>query len=129
VVDGQENPVGAVIIPQRVYEVQKYLTTWKYSYDPVFLGVSKQLWDSWDAETQEKMQAAATEAMAYQKQITREDTDKGLDTLRENGMEIYEPTAEELQAFRDATQPAFDTWADRVGTDLVQTFQDAIAAN
>jgi tripartite ATP-independent transporter DctP family solute receptor len=129
VVDGQENPVGAVIIPQRVYEVQKYLTTWKYSYDPVFLGVSKQLWDSWDAEMQEKMQAAATEAMAYQKQITREDTDKGLETLRAEGMEIYEPTAEELQAFRDATQPAFDTWADKVGTDLVQTFQDAIAAN
>lgn len=129
VVDGQENPVGAVIIPQRVYEVQKYLTTWKYSYDPVFLGVSKQLWDSWDAETQEKMQTAATEAMAYQKQITREDTEKGLDTLRENGMEVYEPTAEELQAFRDATKPAFDTWAEKVGTDLVQTFQDAISAN
>ena len=28
VVDGQENPIGAVIIPQQVYEVQKYLTTW-----------------------------------------------------------------------------------------------------
>lgn len=27
VVDGQENPIGAVIIPQQVYEVQKYLTT------------------------------------------------------------------------------------------------------
>ncbi|MCO6386833.1 DctP family TRAP transporter solute-binding subunit [Aliihoeflea sp. 40Bstr573] len=129
VVDGQENPIGAVIIPQRVYEVQKYLTTWKYSYDPVFLGVSKQLWDSWDAEMQEKMQAAATEAMAYQKQITREDTEKGLETLRAEGMEIYEPSADELQAFREATKPAFDTWADKVGPELVQTFQDAISAN
>ncbi len=129
VVDGQENPVGAVIIPQRVYEVQKYLTTWHYSYDPVLLGVSKQLWDSWDAETQEKMQAAATEAMAYQKQITREDTDKGLETLREHGMEVYEPSADELQAFRDATKPAFDQWAERVGTDLVTTFQTAISAS
>lgn len=129
VVDGQENPIGAVIIPQRVYEVQKYLTTWKYSYDPVFLGVSKQLWDSWDAEMQEKMQAAATEAMAYQKQITREDTDKGLETLRAEGMEIYEPSADELQAFREATKPAFDTWAEKVGPELVQTFQDAISAN
>ena len=43
VVDGQENPIGAVIIPQRVYEVQKYLTTWHYSYDPIFIGVSKKL--------------------------------------------------------------------------------------
>lgn len=126
VVDGQENPIGAVIIPQRVYEVQKYLTAWHYSYDPIFLGVSKQLWDSWDADTQEKVRGAAEEAMAYQKQITRDDTAAGIEYLREQGMEVYEPTAEELQAFREATQPAFDSWADQVGLDLVSLFQDAI---
>ncbi|TKT75075.1 DctP family TRAP transporter solute-binding subunit [Aquamicrobium sp. LC103] len=129
VVDGQENPVGAVIIPQRVYEVQKYLTTWHYSYDPVFLGVSKKRWDSWDDETKAKVQQAASEAMAYQKEITREDTAKGLEYLREKGMEVYEPSAEELQAFRDSTKPAFDTWAAKVGDDLVKSFQDAISAS
>jgi len=126
VVDGQENPIGAVIIPQRVYEVQKYLTAWHYSYDPIFLGVSKELWDSWDEDTQTKVRAAAEEAMSYQKQITRDDTAAGIDYLREQGMEVYEPTAEELQAFREATQPAFDSWADQVGLDLVSLFQDAI---
>jgi tripartite ATP-independent transporter DctP family solute receptor len=129
VVDGQENPIGAVIIPQRVYEVQKYLTTWHYSYDPVFLGVSQRLWDSWDADTQAKVEQAAVEAMAYQKQITREDTEKGVELLREQGMEVYQPSPEELQAFRTATQPAFDTWAARVGDELVKTFQDAIGGS
>lgn len=126
VVDGQENPIGAVIIPQRVYEVQKYLTAWHYSYDPLFVGVSNKLWSSWDAETQEKVRAAALEAMDYQKNLTREDTTKGVEFLRENGMDVYEPTPDELQAFRDATKPAFDTWAQKVGPDLVQSFQDAI---
>jgi TRAP-type C4-dicarboxylate transport system substrate-binding protein len=128
VVDGQENPIGAVIIPQRVYEVQKYLTTWHYSYDPIFLGVSRTLWESWDAETQAAVQKAAEEAMAYQKQITREDTASGIEFLREQGMEVYEPSAEELKAFREATKPAFDTWAQKVGTDLVKVFQDAIGS-
>lgn len=128
VVDGQENPIGAVIIPQRVYEVQKFITTWHYSYDPVFLGVSRKLWESWDEETQATVQKAAVEAMAYQKQITREDTAKGIDFLREQGMDVYEPTAEELQAFREATKPAFDTWAAKVGEDLVKSFQDTINA-
>lgn len=128
VVDGQENPIGAVIIPQRVYEVQKYLTAWHYSYDPVFLGISKKRWDSFDDATKEKVQKAASEAMAYQKQITRESTEQGIALLREKGMEVYEPSAEELQAFRDATKPAFDTWAAKVGTDLVTSFQDAVAA-
>lgn len=126
VVDGQENPIGAVIIPQRVYEVQRYLTAWHYSYDPIFLGVSKQLWDSWDADTQAKVRTAAEEAMAYQKDITREDTAAGIEYLRAQGMEVYEPTEEELQAFREATQPAFDSWAEQVGSDLVSLFREAI---
>ncbi len=127
VVDGQENPIGAVIIPQQVYEVQKYLTTWHYSYDPIFLGVAKAKWDAMDEDTQKAMKEAAVEAMAYQRQITRESTANGIDFLREKGMEIYEPTPEELDAFRMATKPAFDKWAEKVGQDIVSTFQAAIA--
>lgn len=127
VVDGQENPIGAVIIPQQVYEVQKYLTAWHYSYDPVFLGISKAKWDSYDADTQAILRETAQEAMAYQREITREGTANGIAFLREQGMEVYEPTAEELDAFREATQPAFDTWAARVGDEIVSVFQAAIA--
>ncbi|WP_414833782.1 DctP family TRAP transporter solute-binding subunit [Afifella sp. YEN Y35] len=127
VVDGQENPIGAVIIPQRVYEVQKYLTTWHYSYDPLFLGVSEKLWDSWDDETKTTVKKAAEEAMEYQKEISREGTAKGVEFLREQGMDVYEPNAEEIDAFRKATKPAFDTWSKKVGEDLVKSFQDTIA--
>ncbi|QCO55976.1 DctP family TRAP transporter solute-binding subunit [Pseudorhodobacter turbinis] len=126
VVDGQENPIGAVIIPQQVYEMQKYLTTWHYSYDPIFLGVSKKRWESLDAETQGQMREAAVEAMEYQRQITREGTDAGVAFLREKGMEVYEPTEAELQAFRDATKPAFDEWAAKVGDEIVGAFRKAI---
>lgn len=129
VVDGQENPIGAVIVPQRVYEVQKYITPWHYSYDPIFLGVSQKKWDSWDEATQAKVQAAATEAMTYQKDITREGTAAGLDKLRAEGMEVYEPTADELQAFRDATKEPFDKWAAKVGPELVELFQSTIDAS
>ncbi|MBC7133035.1 MAG: DctP family TRAP transporter solute-binding subunit [Roseovarius sp.] len=127
VVDGQENPIGAVIIPQQVFEVQKYLTTWHYSYDPIFLGISKAKWDSYDADTQQMLREAAVEAMDYQRRITREGTATGIDFLRERGMEVHEPGEEELAAFRAATQPAFDQWAERVGPELVKAFQDAIA--
>ena len=128
VVDGQENPIGAVIIPQQVYEVQQYLTTWHYSYDPIFLGISEARWEAMDADTQDAVRAAAEEAMAYQIEITREGTDKGLDYLREQGMEIHEPSDEELDAFREATQPAYDKWADEVGPELVAAFEEAIAS-
>lgn len=128
VVDGQENPIGAVIIPQQVYEVQKYLTAWHYSYDPIFLGISKAKWDSYDADMQTILREAAQDAMAYQREITRDGTAQGIEFLREQGMEVYEPSAEELDAFRTATQPAFDQWAERVGDEIVGAFQDATAA-
>ena len=126
VVDGQENPIGAVIVPQRIYEVQKYLTTWHYSYDPIFLAVSEKKWNSWDDETKAKVSKAAQEAMVYQKQITRDDTESGLDKLREEGMEVYEPNAEELKAFRAATKSAFDQWSAKVGPEIVTLFQETI---
>lgn len=125
-IDGQENPIGAVIIPQRVYEVQDHLTTWHYSYDPIFLGVSKKRWESWDEETRATVRQAAEEAMAYQRDLTRQQTADGLGFLREKGMEVHEPSEEEIAAFRQATQPAFDQWAQRVGPDLVKLFQDTI---
>ncbi|MBK5926719.1 DctP family TRAP transporter solute-binding subunit [Rhodobaculum claviforme] len=128
VVDGQENPIGAVIIPQQVYELQRYLTAWHYSYDPIFLGISQSKWDGYDADTQAIIRDAAVEAMAWQREITREGTEAGIAFLREQGMEVYEPTEEELAAFREATQPAFDTWAARVGPEIVDAFQEAIAA-
>ncbi|WP_051329601.1 DctP family TRAP transporter solute-binding subunit [Geminicoccus roseus] len=129
VVDGQENPIGAVIIPQRVYEVQKYITTWHYSYDPIFVGVSQKLWESWDDEKKATIRAAAEEAMDFQKAMTREDTENGIAFLKEKGMEVYVPSDEEMQAFRDATRSAFDAWAEKVGPDLVKLFQDTIATS
>lgn len=100
VVDGQENPIGAVIIPQRVYEVQDHITTWRYSYDPIFLGVSMDLWKSWDAETQAAIKEAAEEARAYQKRISRK-----------------------------ATRPAFDKWAEMIGPEIVEIFKAKAACS
>ena len=128
VVDGQENPIGAVIIPQRVYEVQKYLTTWHYSYDPIFLGIAQSKWDSMAPDMQEKVQKAADEAMKYQIEISREDTAKGVEFLREKGMEVYEPTPEELAAFKAATKPSFDKWSEKIGPEIVSLFTEEAAA-
>lgn len=129
VIDGQENPVGAVLVPQRLFEVQDYVTLWNYSYDPIFLGVSLELWGSWDEQKQSIVKAAAEEAMAYQIEITRNETADGADLLRSKGMEIYEPSAEEIDAFRQATVSAYDIWADRVGPELVEVFEQTVADN
>lgn len=127
VVDGQENPVGSIIVPQRLYEVQDYLTEWHYSYDPIFIGVSEELWSSWDADTQKLVQDAAQQAMAYQRDLAREQTSSGVETLEQNGMEITTLDDAQVQAFKDATSDVYDQWAARVGEDLVKTFEQSVS--
>lgn len=129
VVDAQENPIGAVIIPQQIYEVQDYLTTWHYSYDPLFLGISKQRWEGFDEKTQEIIQLAAEQAMAYQIEVTRESTADGLEFLSEQGMQITELSEDEIAAFRAETVPAFDLWAEKIGPEIVSAFVNAVEEN
>jgi TRAP-type C4-dicarboxylate transport system substrate-binding protein len=44
-VDGQENPVVSVVIPNKLWQVHKYMTVWGYAIDPLILGMSKEVWD------------------------------------------------------------------------------------
>ncbi|MGF1704121.1 DctP family TRAP transporter solute-binding subunit, partial [Photobacterium makurazakiensis] len=129
VVDGQENPVGAIIVPQRLYEIQKNITLWHYSYDPIFLAVSRKVWDSLDNDTQNMVANAANEAMEYQIEISRKMTADGVQILKDEGMTVVELDAEQIDAFRQKTLPSFNKWKDLVGDDIVKIFEDAIAAN
>ena len=126
VVDGQENPVGSIIVPQRLYEVQKYLTEWHYSYDPIFIGVSEKRWNGWDAKTQALVTKAAQEAMAYQRDLARDQTRSGVETLKQHGMTVTTLDATQLEAFKQATSKVYDQWAARVGEDLVTQFEQAV---
>ena len=126
VVDGQENPVGSIIVPQRLYEVQDYLTEWHYSYDPIFIGVSEKLWSSWDEKTQRLVQDSADQAMQYQTELAREQTESGIKTLEDKGMTVTTLTEDQLQKFRDATSSVYDAWGQKVGKDLVSTFEKAV---
>lgn len=123
VIDGQENPIGAVIIPQRVYEHQQYMTLWNYSYDALFLAVGRPTWNSFPPEIQDIIAQAAREAMEYQIEISRADTASGVDFLISQGVEVYKPTPEEIAAFRQAAAPAYQKWAERVGADIVEVFE------
>lgn len=129
VVDGQENPIGAIIVPQRIYEVQDYITVWNYSYDPLFLAISEQLWDAMDQDTRTILREAAEEAMEYQIDISRQQTAGGLDRLRDEGMEVTELSADEIDAFRDATRTSYETWRERIGPDLVDLFEETVEEN
>ncbi len=62
-VDGQENPVVSVIIPNKLWQVHKYMTVWGYAIDPLILGMSKEVWDGLPMKDKEAIKKAAEETV------------------------------------------------------------------
>jgi tripartite ATP-independent transporter DctP family solute receptor len=121
-IDGQENPLN-VITSSKLYEVQDHISLWNYSYDPLVLGVNKELYDSLDPETQTILRDAAVEAMAYQKKINREADAELLQLLKDEGMTVTELSDEQVKAFQDKMSPVYDKYTDIIGKDLLDAFR------
>ncbi|MCE5251501.1 DctP family TRAP transporter solute-binding subunit [bacterium] len=123
--DGQENPVS-VIFSSRLYEVQRYLTMWNYSYDPVILCVNKRLWDSLSPETREIFTRCAQDAMRYERGIVADGEPAIIDSLKAKGMEINSLTPDAIAQFRKLAEPLYAEFARETGNDLVKRFRDAV---
>lgn len=122
-IDGQENPID-VIYSSKLNEVQQYLTLWNYSYDPLVLGINKELYDSMSDEDKALFDRLGKEAAEYQVKITRERETEQIKELEELGMTVYTPTAEEITAFKEAVQPIYDQYESIWGTELLEAFQE-----
>lgn len=117
IIDGQENPLD-VIKAFKVNEVQKYLTIWNCSYDPIVFVANPDTWASLSTEEQEIFEKTAVEAMNYQKEYSRDQYNNILDEFK-GQMEVTELTEEQIATFREAAQPVYDTWNDQIGSEMM----------
>jgi TRAP-type C4-dicarboxylate transport system substrate-binding protein len=121
-VDGQENPVASIIIPYKLWEMNKNITVWHYTIDPLILGISKLTWDSFNAQDKDIVAKAAQEAMAWEVKEVRkglEGSTEAFDTLKKNGMEVVILTSKDSEAFKAKTKSVYDKWIKEIGPDLV----------
>jgi tripartite ATP-independent transporter DctP family solute receptor len=121
-IDGQENPID-VIHSAKLNEVQKYITMWNYSYDPLILGMNKSKFESMHPSDQKVIQEAAANANAYQIELAREAEAKQIEDLKAAGMEFYTPTADELAAFQSTVSGIYDTYESIWGKDLLDALR------
>ncbi len=121
-IDGQENPID-VIYSSKLNEVQDYITMWNYSYDPLVLGINKDLYDSLSEEDQALFKELGKEAAAYQVEITREREKEQIEELEEAGLNFYYPNEEEIEAYREAVEPVFEKYESIWGEDLLDAFK------
>lgn len=127
-IDGQENPLSVFDVARADQVGQSYLTLWHYMADPLIFGVNKKVWQSLPEADRDLLQQAAVDAGAWEIEKSRRELSDTLAAIKERGVEVTELTPEQHQAFVDATAAVYTKWTPRIGAELVQEAQAAIAA-
>jgi tripartite ATP-independent transporter DctP family solute receptor len=103
-VDGQENPIP-VILANKLYTVQKYLTLDSHVYSPAILIINKGLWDKISDADKAAFKEAAKIALVANRKKVNDDEANGLDVMRKAGTEIV--TSVDNAAFQKAVASAY----------------------
>ncbi len=120
-VDGQENP-SAHIWTKRFFEVQKYATLTAHSYSPEPVIMSMISWSRLNEQQRAIITEAAQEAIAWQRQIAKEQDLEYWDKIKATGKMTV--TEVDRTPFQEATKPVHAMFAGKVGQDNL----DKIAA-
>lgn len=120
VIDGQENPV-TLIYDAGFYEVQKYLTISHHFYTAYVLMISKKTWDKLSPLDRKIITKAATIARDYERQVSRELSQKYLEEIKKSGKVqinvLPESTKKILQA---KAQSVYRKFENEIGRDLLK---------
>ncbi|MGA7534841.1 MAG: TRAP transporter substrate-binding protein DctP [Pseudolabrys sp.] len=129
-VDGQENPV-ALIIPHKLWAAHKYVTLWHYAIDPLILAVSGKTWGGLSHEDQRILQEVGQEVMGQQKKEAREGLEEStiiIEKLQDlYGMEVFYPSAADIESFRNKTRSVYAKWSEEIGIELVRSVEGVVA--
>lgn len=109
VVDGQMNP-PAIIIWGKLYEVQKYVTLSRHFYSNHFMLTNPKWFNSLPKEDQLVIMKAHKRAAEAIRGLNEIKESLNLSELKEKGMEIYQPTPEQMSQFKELGQPAYIEW-------------------
>ena len=102
-VDGQENPIP-VILANKLYTVQKYLSLTSHVYSPAMLILNKGLWDKLSAADKTAFQEAAKIALVANRKKVNDDEANGIAVIEKAGTLVNKV---DLALFQKAVASAY----------------------
>ncbi|EPX85282.1 TRAP transporter substrate-binding protein [Salipiger mucosus] len=122
VVDGQENPPSNIIM-QRFYQVQGHMTETQHVMTVGAVITNEEWWQGLDEGERKAILAADAEASLAHDGIGAVQDLLGVQTLRDEGVEVHTPGPEQMEAFRAATVEPTKAWAsEQFGEEFVSEF-------
>lgn len=122
VIDGQDNSYG-VMVTTKMYEVQNHLVENQLYYSAAPFVMNADKFNSLPEDIQEIFIEAGKELTDVQRQINLDMEAEQKEFLQEEGVEIVEPTAEEMEAFRTAVEPVYEKMSGQFGG-MVERIQE-----
>ena len=122
-IDGQENPL-AIIYQNKIHEVTKHVSLTGHFYAAAPVVMSKKSLEKLSPEHQEILLGAIREVTAYERQLSEESDTEYLQKLKDEGVTVIEDIDKAL--WREAVQPVYDKYEDRIGKELLQRIQDKL---
>lgn len=128
IVDGHENSIPN-ILQDKTYELEKYLVLDAHTGSYLCGMVSQSFLDSLPADLQQVVLDAGEDAKKAAEAAAYSIIKSGIQTLKDNGVSIYEPTPAEIQEWHDAYKDECMALAkEQMGSESVDSFIRAIEA-
>jgi TRAP-type C4-dicarboxylate transport system substrate-binding protein len=124
-IDGQENPYS-VILSNKFYEVQKFISATNHTYTQNVISVSKKFWDTLSATERKMLQDSFNEGRDDQKAKTIAAADAALGELKFKGMQFNEIAPAEMARIREATKPVISKFSADLDQSKVNLFKSEL---
>ena len=125
-VDGQENPYS-VILSNKFYEVQKYVSATNHTFTQNIIIVSKKFWDRLSPEEQKMFRDTYAETIQYQREQTQLAANNALGELKAKGMQFNEIAPTEHTRMRAATKGVIEKFSADYDPEKVKLFNAELA--
>lgn len=122
-IDGLDIPIN-VIKANRFYEVSKYLSLTGHFYSPLYIAVSKSIWDNLSAEEQDIMMKAAKKAGDDERKFVQGNEKKAIEDMEAQGLKVNSDV--DFAAFQDALAPVYDQYKQKIGAEFFDKLMKAV---
>ncbi len=127
VVDGQENS-AVTILGASLNEVQKYVTLDGHLLGLAFMVVSEDWFQSLSPEDQEAALKAGREATFAARGTVRYAESLAIKTLQDVGVQVYSPTAEQMETFKVAQSNSIEWLKANIDPSLVEDLLSVVSS-
>lgn len=113
---------------ERYYETIKYLTIANLNSLNYVVLTNADFWNGLPEDVRTQLEKALAEATEYERQVSGENNSLNGEIakmLTEEGVEIYELTNEQKEAFRQVLKPLYDEFTSVIGADLIEMAKQA----